>query len=81
MSIRRSNCRKFNTGAASHVSETATETRATLEGVVSLEGVPITSCDFEYATSAFYEHENTYEHSVPCQQTLAEIRAGTGPCP
>lgn len=69
------------TGAASHVTETATETRATLEGVVNLEGAPITSCDFEYATSTFYEHEHAYEHSVPCQQTLEEIRAGTGPVP
>src|SRR4029077_2621846 len=48
------------TGSATNV----TASQATLNGVVEPEGVPVTSCEFEYGTTA------SYGHTVPCSQTL-----------
>jgi Tol biopolymer transport system component len=55
-----------STGPATGV----TVSGAKLEGTVNPEGVPVTSCEFEYGTSG------SYGQSVPCQQTLAEIGSG-----
>jgi hypothetical protein len=53
------------------VSGTATEGDVTLNGLVNPEGVEVTSCAFEYGT------ESVTEHSVPCQQSSAEIGSGS----
>jgi NHL repeat len=45
-------------------------TSATLNGTVNPEGLPVTSCVFEYGTSA------SYEHTTPCEPTPG---SGNGP--
>jgi hypothetical protein len=52
-----------------------TEMSATLEGTVNPEGQPVSSCAFEYGTSA------SYGQSASCQQTSAEIGTGSEPVP
>jgi hypothetical protein len=52
-----------------------TASRATLEGTVNPEGMPITSCEFEYGTST------SYGQSVPCHPGPAEIGSGSAPVP
>jgi hypothetical protein len=49
------------------------ETSATLNGTVNPDGVPVTSCSFEYGTEA------SYGQSVPCAQTPVQIGSGTAP--
>jgi hypothetical protein len=43
---------------------------ATLGGAVNPNGLPVTSCEFEYGTST------SYGHSVPCGQSLEAISKG-----
>jgi hypothetical protein len=57
-----------STGSVSRYGETS----VTVEGVADPEGLPVTSCVFEYGTSA------SYGHSTPCAQTPAQIGAGGG---
>jgi DNA-binding beta-propeller fold protein YncE len=54
-------------GAATNV----TGTSATLNGTIDPDGLPVTSCQFEYGAGTI----------VPCAQTPAEIGAGTSPVP
>ncbi len=58
-----------STEAATNLAETS----ATIAGVVNPDGVPITSCVFEYGTEA------SYGQSVPCTQTPAQIGSGNSP--
>jgi DNA-binding beta-propeller fold protein YncE len=51
---------------------------ATLEGTVDPEGLPVEGCDFEWGEG---EPGASFEHSVPCTQTPAEIGAGLAPVP
>ncbi|HEY5193876.1 MAG TPA: hypothetical protein VIJ39_08420 [Solirubrobacteraceae bacterium] len=48
-------------------------TTATVSGTVNPEGVQVTSCEFEYGTSA------SYGQIAPCEQSPADIGAGTVP--
>ncbi len=51
---------------------------ASLSGTVEPRGVAVISCEFEYGLTN--ERGNgPYNHSVPCQQTPAEIGAGRSP--
>jgi hypothetical protein len=50
-----------------------TATEATLHGSVNPEGEPVTSCEFEYGPS------EAYGQKVACEQSEAEIGAGTEP--
>jgi hypothetical protein len=50
------------TGGASGVSSSG----AMLAGVVNPEGIPVTSCEFEYGTTT------AYGHKVACEQTVGE---------
>jgi hypothetical protein len=52
-----------------------TSTGATLNGTVGPAGVQVTSCEFEYGTSA------AFGHTVPCTQTPAQIGSGNAPVP
>lgn len=59
---------------------------ATLEGSVNPKGTPVTSCEFEYATSEEYSPAlATYGHSVPCSSPHAVSEAdpltGSAPIP
>ncbi len=58
-----------STGSASSFAETS----ATVGGVVNPEGLPVSSCVFEYGTSGSYGQE------APCSQTTGEIGSGEGP--
>jgi hypothetical protein len=49
------------------------EGSATLNGTVNPNGLPVTSCRFEYGT------ELPYANSVPCGQTPGEIGSGSSP--
>ena len=60
------------TGSTSEIHRTT----AKLEGEVNPGGEAVTSCRFEYATSAFYEAHKAYEASAPCIPTPG---AGTSP--
>ncbi len=50
-------------------------TTAVLNGSVNPAGVQVTSCEFEYGTSA------SYGQSVSCEQTPADIGSGMSPVP
>jgi hypothetical protein len=68
------------TGAASEQTDVSkTEASVKLSGSVSPEGIPVDACVFEYATSEEYEAGKTYGHSEPCEQSLAQINAASGP--
>ncbi|HWY17101.1 MAG TPA: hypothetical protein VNY27_00155 [Solirubrobacteraceae bacterium] len=64
-----------------------TQTSAKLEGTVNPRGAAVSSCRFEYDASGFSqaplnklnEPVTTFSHSVACEQTPAQIEAGTGP--
>ncbi len=60
-----------STGQATGV----TTTSATLEGTANPEGVPLTSCLFEYGTS------ESYGQSAPCHPDPAEIGSASAPVP
>jgi hypothetical protein len=60
-----------STGQATGV----TMASATLEGTVNPEGVPLTSCSFEYGTS------ESYGQSIPCHPDPAEIGSGSTSVP
>ena len=51
-----------------------TETGTKLHGTVDPEGEELTECHFEYGTTA-----GVYTNTVPCEQTPAQIGAGTAP--
>jgi hypothetical protein len=68
------------TGAASEQTDVSkTEASVKLSGTVNPEGIPVDACVFEYATSEEYETGHTYSHSEPCEQSLAQINAASGP--
>jgi hypothetical protein len=48
---------------------------ATLEGTVNPEGLPLTSCEFEYGTGG------SYGQSAPCHPGAVEIGSGSAPVP
>ncbi len=48
---------------------------ATLEGTVNPEGLPLTSCEFEYGTGG------SYGQSVPCHPGAVEIGSGSAAVP
>jgi hypothetical protein len=48
---------------------------ATITGTVKPDGVPVTSCEFEYGTTS------GYGSTVPCSQTPGEIGTGNAPVP
>ncbi len=58
-----------------------TKTAAILEGTVNPRGAAVTSCQFEYEVSPkdFESPVTVYGQSVPCDQTPAQIGAGTAP--
>jgi NHL repeat len=47
-----------------------TKTSEELHGVVGPENVPITSCQFEWASSSYYKENASYEQSMPCTQSV-----------
>jgi DNA-binding beta-propeller fold protein YncE len=49
---------------------------AILQGTVNPEGLPVEGCEFEWGEG---EPGGSFEHSVPCTQTPAEIGAGEAP--
>ena len=51
---------------------------AVLQGTVNPEGLPVEGCQFEWGEG---EPGGSFEHSVPCAQTPAEIGAGEAPVP
>jgi DNA-binding beta-propeller fold protein YncE len=51
---------------------------ATLEGTVNPEGLPVEGCEFEWGEG---EPGGTFEHSVPCAQTPAEIGSSEASVP
>ncbi|HEY1688081.1 MAG TPA: hypothetical protein VGF95_04380 [Solirubrobacteraceae bacterium] len=55
-----------------------TEEAASLSGTVDPRGVAVGSCEFEYGLTNEFG-DGPYNHSVPCEQTPAEIGAGSGP--
>jgi hypothetical protein len=55
-----------------------TPTSATLKGTVKPDGVPLTSCEFEYASEAEYAVSKTYGQSVACTPGASEIPSGAG---
>jgi DNA-binding beta-propeller fold protein YncE len=57
-----------------------TKEAATLHGTVDSRGSAIASCAFEYGVVEEVGH-GSYEDSVPCAQTPAEIDAGSSPVP
>ncbi len=50
----------------------------TLKGTVDPEGLPVEGCEFEWGEG---EPGGSFEHSVPCAQTPAEIGSGEAPVP
>jgi hypothetical protein len=52
----------------------------TLSGTVDPRGSAVASCGFEYGVADEYGRA-AYEHTVSCQQTPAEIGAGSSPVP
>jgi hypothetical protein len=74
----------FTTSGPRIVSEApateVTASTATLSGIVNPEGLPISKCEFEYATKSGYEATGLYERSVPCEHpNAAEIGEGASP--
>ena len=70
--------------AAAAAASSVSRTEATLHGTVDPRGAPLTSCQFEYGTSASLELEIPLvhlDHSVSCEQTPAHIGSGTAPVP
>ncbi len=57
------------TEAASNVQPTS----VTLNGTVDPDGLPVSSCEFEYGTGT------VYGQSVPCEQSVSSIGSGTSP--
>jgi DNA-binding beta-propeller fold protein YncE len=51
------------------------KTTASLQGRVDPDGIDVSSCEFQYKIEA----EPSYTHSVPCEQSPAEIGKGTSP--
>ncbi len=49
------------------------ETSVTVDGMVNPDGLPVTSCVFEYGTST------SYGQSAPCAQTPVQIGSGSAP--
>jgi hypothetical protein len=56
---------------------------ATVNGTVNPRGVPVTSCEFEYAISEKYAQGKTYDLSVPCSSphVVSESDPLTGAAP
>jgi hypothetical protein len=66
-------------GAASNVTNvTKTSASATLNGMVDPRDVAVSECKFEYGLTDEFG-TGPYNHSVPCNQTPAEIGTGSGP--
>lgn len=66
--------------ARAGVPANVTQTAATLQGVVDPRGIPVTSCEFEYATTPSIDLTLPIIHlgqSVPCEQTATQIGSGT----
>jgi NHL repeat len=63
-----------STGAASGV----TKETASLNGAVDPRGVPLSSCEFQYGVADEWG-QGSYDHTVLCKQTPAEIGSGHGP--
>ncbi len=55
-----------------------TKEAASLSGTVDPRGVAVSECKFEYGLTDEYGN-GSYDHSVPCEQTLAEIGTGSSP--
>ncbi len=55
-----------------------TREAASLSATVDPRGVAVSSCEFEYGLTDEFGN-GPYNQSVPCQQTPAEIGAGSGP--
>ena len=51
---------------------------AGLSGTVDPRGIAVSSCEFEYGLTDELGN-GPYDHSVPCEQTSAEIGAGSSP--
>lgn len=57
-----------NVGAVT--ASSLTKTSEELHGVVGPENVSVTGCQFEWASSSYYEENASYEQSVPCAQSV-----------
>ncbi len=55
-----------------------TEEAASLSGMVDPRGVAVNECEFEYGLTNEFGY-GPYDHSVPCEQTPAQIGSGSGP--
>ncbi len=55
-----------------------TKATATLNGTVGPRGMAVSSCRFDYGLAEEFGH-GEYEHTVSCEQTPAEIGAGSSP--
>ncbi len=55
-----------------------TREAASLSGMVDPRGVAVSECQFEYGLTN-EQGNGPYNHSVPCEQTPAEIGAGSSP--